>query len=305
MPGSAGVKILEIVSEGTIVKQGDFLVALTTRRCKPSARRRRSTSPAPKPPPRNRKTISRPLPSPARNTNLANSRPSAKNSRGSARCYRERESRGRHRRIQPKGSRAAAIFRVRSYAATSSTSPRARSDLKVAKTKLYALTEFTREKKIKELDAKVKTCEAKLRWTKPNWRSNNRNSTCSTTRSPSAPSPRQSPDKSSTITSTTTCGGAEQKIKQGTVVNEQRVVIRLPDPQRMQVVAKIAESRIDLIKAGMPARIEIEGLPGADLEGRVTKVNEYPAAENWFNANVKQYATTIEVINPPSGLRPA
>jgi HlyD family secretion protein len=88
------------------------------------------------------------------------------------------------------------------------------------------------------------------------------------------------------------------------VIFEQRVIIRLPDPKRMQVVAKVAESRIDLIKAGMPATIEIEGLPGVELRGKVTKVNEYPAPDNWFNANVKEYATTVEVVDAASGLRP-
>jgi len=61
------------------------------------------------------------------------------------------------------------------------------------------------------------------------------------------------------------------------VIHEQRVVIRLPDSKQMQVIAKVAESRIDLIKSGMAAKIEIEGLPGVELKGQVTKVNEYPA----------------------------
>ncbi len=99
-------------------------------------------------------------------------------------------------------------------------------------------------------------------------------------------------------------GGAEYQIKQGTVVHEQRVVIRLPDPKQMQVVAKVAESRIEQIKPGMPAKIEIEGLPGVELSGKVTRVNEYPAPDNWFNSGVKEYATTVEVFDPPKGLRP-
>jgi len=69
-------------------------------------------------------------------------------------------------------------------------------------------------------------------------------------------------------------------------------------------VAKVAESRIDLIKKDMPASFEIEGLPGVKLEGKVIKVNEYPVPDNWFNANVKEYATTIQVNDPPAGLRP-
>ena len=40
---------------------------------------------------------------------------------------------------------------------------KAQSDLRAAKVKLNALMEYTKPKKISELDAKVKTCEAKLK----------------------------------------------------------------------------------------------------------------------------------------------
>jgi HlyD family secretion protein len=178
------------------------------------------------------------------------------------------------------------------------------SELRTAQVKLNALVKWTRLKKIKELDAKTKTCEAKLQSDEAKLALENQKlavlddqiAKCTVV----APGPGQviydhEQDQ---------WRGAEFQIKQGAVVHEQRVVIRLPDPKQMQVIAKVAESRIDLIKVGMPATIEIEGLPGTALRGKVTKVNEYPAPENWFNSNVKEYATTVVVDAPPSGLRP-
>jgi multidrug efflux pump subunit AcrA (membrane-fusion protein) len=181
---------------------------------------------------------------------------------------------------------------------------KAQSDLRAGKVKLNALMEFTKPKKISELDSKVKTCEAKLKSDEAKLALelkklqvlDDQIAKCAI----NAPGDGQviyDHDRDN-------WGGADNQIKQGTVVHEQRVVIRLPDPSKMQVVAKVAESRIDRIKRDMPAKIEIEGLPGVELSGKVTRVNEYPAPDNWYNSNVKEYATTVEVINPPAGLRP-
>jgi multidrug efflux pump subunit AcrA (membrane-fusion protein) len=54
----------------------------------------------------------------------------------------------------------------------------------------------------------------------------------------------------------------------------------------------------------MTASVEVEGLPGVKLVGVVTKVNSFPAEGAWFNSSVKQYETTIDIPEPPAGLRP-
>jgi hypothetical protein len=78
----------------------------------------------------------------------------------------------------------------------------------------------------------------------------------------------------------------------------------MPDPTQMRVKAKIAESKIDRLKTKMPATMQIEGLPGVVLKGSVSKVNDFPAEGNWFNASVKEYEVTVDVVDPPPGLRP-
>jgi HlyD family secretion protein len=97
---------------------------------------------------------------------------------------------------------------------------------------------------------------------------------------------------------------ADNAIRPGTRVREQQVIIRLPDPKKMQVKARISEARVDRVKADMKVKIELDALPGLVLEGRVKKVNPYPSSDNWFNANVKEYATFVEISDPPEALRP-
>ncbi|HVX10219.1 MAG TPA: efflux RND transporter periplasmic adaptor subunit [Pirellulales bacterium] len=96
----------------------------------------------------------------------------------------------------------------------------------------------------------------------------------------------------------------DSAIRPGTRVREQQVIIRLPDPKKMQVKARISEARVDRVKPDMTVKIDLDALPGLELHGRVKKVNPYPSSDNWFNSNVKEYATFVEILDPPQALRP-
>jgi len=99
-------------------------------------------------------------------------------------------------------------------------------------------------------------------------------------------------------------GGSEIIIEEGALVRERQVIARLPDPKRMQVKAKINESKIALAKEGQPATIRLDALPDQELVGIVRKVNEYPTQTGWWSANIKEYETTVEILGTPPGLRP-
>lgn len=96
----------------------------------------------------------------------------------------------------------------------------------------------------------------------------------------------------------------DSAIRPGTRVREQQVIIRLPDPTKMQVKARVSEARVDRVKPDMTVKIDLDALPGLELHGRVKKVNPYPSTDNWFNSNVKEYATFVEILDPPDALRP-
>ncbi len=98
-------------------------------------------------------------------------------------------------------------------------------------------------------------------------------------------------------------GNAEFVVEAGAAVRERQAIIRLPDPTLMQVNVKVNESRITLIEAGMPVKISIDAIPDLELTGRVTKVNRYAEPSSFFSSSIKEYATLIEVINPPENIR--
>jgi len=87
----------------------------------------------------------------------------------------------------------------------------AQSDLKIANTKLHALNEFTRAKKLTELDAKVKTCDAKLKSDEAKLALEKQKLTVLERKSPAASSMLQPPARSFTTTNKTT--GAAPSIK--------------------------------------------------------------------------------------------
>ena len=98
-------------------------------------------------------------------------------------------------------------------------------------------------------------------------------------------------------------GSAEFVVEAGATVRERQEIIRLPDPSLMQVKCKINESRITLITEGMAARIEIDAIPGMKLTGRVVKVNRYAEPGSFFSSSIKEYATIVEIIDPPENIR--
>ncbi len=98
-------------------------------------------------------------------------------------------------------------------------------------------------------------------------------------------------------------GTAEFVVEAGAVVRERQAIIRLPDPTQMQVRAKINENRVTLVKEGMPARIRVDALPGLELTGRVVRVNRYSEPGSFFSSSIKEYATIIEIIDPPDTIR--
>ncbi len=97
-------------------------------------------------------------------------------------------------------------------------------------------------------------------------------------------------------------GGAEFVVEAGASVRERQCIIKLPDPNRMQIKAKINESRITLIREGMPVKIMITAASD-ELKGRVKRVNKYAEPGSWFSSSVKEYATFIEIMDPPETIR--
>ncbi len=91
-------------------------------------------------------------------------------------------------------------------------------------------------------------------------------------------------------------------IEEGMPVREGQDLIYLPDLNDMEVVAMLNESIVPEVRPGMKVSIQVEGLPGRMLHGRVRKVGQI-AISNWrTDVNYYEGFVTIEGVEP--GLRP-
>ena len=63
-------------------------------------------------------------------------------------------------------------------------------------------------------------------------------------------------------------GGNDWALEEGTTVRENQVLIRLPNPEKMEVKALINEQSITQIRVNMPATIKVDALQQYDAQGR-------------------------------------
>lgn len=178
-------------------------------------------------------------------------------------------------------------------------------ELDVATTQLKVLRSYTKKKMVNRLKAAVTTAETRLKSRENSYqldlsrleRIKDNIEKC-TVVAPSAGQVVYANDTNSRSAS------GDVLIAEGRQVRERQVMFRLPDPSNMQVVAKINESRVDLVKEGMPSRIRLDAFPEVELSGAVEKVSEYPLPQfNRYLEHIKEYGTDITIEDPPPGLR--
>lgn len=180
---------------------------------------------------------------------------------------------------------------------------KAETDLETARIKLEGLRKYTRAKMLSELNANIKVAKADLQSSKATHESERSRlkfigdqiAKCDI-RAPAAGQVVYANEQNRR-------GGEDTIIEAGTPVREGQVMVRLPDPNQMQVKARIDEARIDMVRASMAATIKLDAMPDLELKGTVIKVDDYPISGSWWN-NVKQYAAIIEIKDTPQGLRP-
>jgi len=98
--------------------------------------------------------------------------------------------------------------------------------------------------------------------------------------------------------------GDDWVLEEGGIVREGQVLIRLPNPAKMEIKALINEQSITQIEPDMPVLIKVDALNSISLKGIVTKVNQYAESGGWMSSSVRKYAVFVRVLNPPPTLRP-
>ncbi len=181
---------------------------------------------------------------------------------------------------------------------------KAEADLALANTKLMVIRTYTKKKMVEQLEADIKIADAKL---KADEKTNAIDrSKLEFIQSQIEKCIIKAPAGGQVVYANESGGrsGQDIVIQEGTVIRERQIIIRLPDPEKMQVKARINESRIDYVREGLPVVIRLDALPNAELHGTVRKVSDYPMPTGWFGSNVKEYATYIQIDDPPPAMRP-
>jgi len=89
-------------------------------------------------------------------------------------------------------------------------------------------------------------------------------------------------------------------IEEGATVREDQVLLIMPDLHQMQVKVGIHESKIDRIKPGMPARIQLQD---RSIDGEVLSIATVTKPTGWWTGNLVKYDTIIK-LPPQEGLKP-
>ncbi|MCP4589595.1 MAG: HlyD family efflux transporter periplasmic adaptor subunit [bacterium] len=96
-----------------------------------------------------------------------------------------------------------------------------------------------------------------------------------------------------------------RQIAEGAEVYERQTIINLPDTELMQVQIRVHEGKANKVELGQAARVEMEGMPGVVLEGKVTKIAPLADSQNmWLNPELKEYQTEITLNSNGFDLKP-
>lgn len=174
----------------------------------------------------------------------------------------------------------------------------ARKDLELKKTRLVSLEKYNKVKSLQELESKLRAAKAKLasfeaslelertRLDREKEQLSNciiRADTAGMVIFPSMAAWKDTPD-----------------ITEGAVVREQQTLLMIPDISKMQVKVGIHESKVDRLRVGMNARVQLQDLT---LEGEVSEIAEVTRPAGWWTGNLVKYDTKIK-LEPHPGLKP-
>ena len=181
---------------------------------------------------------------------------------------------------------------------------KAKNELDSGKTKVEVLRKYTKAKMLKQFDSDIASAAAK-------WESEQQSyklemSKLQDIQKQVAACTITSPEDGQVVFANVYSrrgGGAEFVLEAGSTVREGQVLIRLPDPGKMQIKATVNESRISLIQVDMPVEISVDAVRDRKLKGTVFKVNQYAEPGSWSSGNIQEYATLIQIHDPPPEIR--
>jgi multidrug resistance efflux pump len=89
-------------------------------------------------------------------------------------------------------------------------------------------------------------------------------------------------------------GQIENPVQEGATVRQGQSLFFLPDPNHMQVKAKVNETKVALIRTGQKARIVVDAFPDRPMWGTVSEITGIPAPAS-AAADVRIYYAVVKI----------
>lgn len=86
-------------------------------------------------------------------------------------------------------------------------------------------------------------------------------------------------------------------IDEGVAVRERQAIINIPDLDLMKVNARIHESRISMVRPGMTVIVRVDAAPNQTFNGIVDSVASVPSSTGGFSSSIKEYEAVIKLVD--------
>ena len=301
---SAGVSILEIVPEGSVVKKGDFLVRLDDANLQKDLLRQRISVHQAKAT-LVKATADVEAARLALQEYLAGSfRESEEQLESAEFVAKENLRRAQEYLLYSKKLAAKGYVSEAQLEADQFAVEKAGKELDLSQTKLEVLRTHSRKAKVNDLNASIMTAEARLQSAENSYQ-------LEKTQEIEIEEQIQkcqifSPADGEVTYANKNKSGTNDGllIEEGKSVRENQTIIRLPNASLLRVRAKVNENRIEQVRAGMNCDILIDAMRDLQLKGKVESVSEYPIPSiSRYTSHIKEYATEIVITDPPPGVR--
>ncbi len=117
-----------------------------------------------------------------------------------------------------------------------------------------------------------------------------------------------SPAEGMVVYATSSRGGFgrqdRQPLADGVEVWERQELIYIPKSSSSVAEVDVHEASLDKVRAGLPAIVTVDALPGKKFVGTVSRIAPLPNAQSmWMNPDLKVYTTNIDLESPDPALR--
>lgn len=92
-------------------------------------------------------------------------------------------------------------------------------------------------------------------------------------------------------------------IEEGVTLREGQAIIRLPDPDNMQVTTKVNDSKINSVKTDQNCIVRLDTAPEVPINGTVRKVANFPLPRRWSQAPI-EYEIYVDILGKNPMVRP-